>query len=58
MKDRVLEILKSYNRALSFEEIDSALNINHIEISINMNPAKEPSVSCADIPINTRYIRQ
>jgi len=31
MKDRVLEILKSYDRALSFEEIDSALNIKTVE---------------------------
>jgi len=31
MKDKILEILKSYNRALSFEEIDSALNIKTVE---------------------------
>ena len=31
MKDKVLEILKKYNRALSFEEIDSALNIKSVE---------------------------
>ena len=31
MKDRILEILKSYDRALSFEEIDSALNIKTVE---------------------------
>ena len=31
MKDKVLEILKSYDRALSFEEIDSALNIKTVE---------------------------
>ena len=31
MKDKVLEILKKYNRALSFEEIDSALNIKTVE---------------------------
>jgi len=31
MKDRALEILKSYDRALSFEEIDSALNIKTVE---------------------------
>jgi len=31
MKDKVLDILKSYGRALSFEEIDSALNIKTVE---------------------------
>ena len=31
MKDKVLEILKKYNRALSFEEIDSVLNIKTVE---------------------------
>ena len=31
MKDKVLEILKKYNRALTFEEIDSALNIKTVE---------------------------
>ena len=31
MRDKILEILKSYNRALSFEEIDSALNIKTVE---------------------------
>ncbi len=31
MKDKILEVLKSYNRALSFEEIDSALNIKTVE---------------------------
>ncbi|MBQ7136460.1 MAG: ribonuclease R [Bacilli bacterium] len=31
MKDRVLDILKNYDRALSFEEIDSALNIKTVE---------------------------
>ena len=31
MKDKVLDILKQYNRALSFEEIDSALNIKTVE---------------------------
>ena len=31
MKDKILEVLRSYNRALSFEEIDSALNIKTVE---------------------------
>jgi len=31
MRDKVLEILKNYDRALSFEEIDSALNIKTVE---------------------------
>ena len=31
MKDKILEILKKYNRALSFEEIDSVLNIKTVE---------------------------
>lgn len=31
MKDKVLDILKKYNRALSFEEIDSILSIQTVE---------------------------
>ena len=31
MKEKILDILKSYGRALSFEEIDSSLNIKTVE---------------------------
>jgi len=49
MKDRVLEILKSYDRALSFEEIDSALNIKTVEESEELISALRELEESVDI---------
>ena len=41
MKDRILEALKKVGRALSYEEIDSLLDLKTIEETKEMNEALE-----------------
>lgn len=49
MKDRIVQILKQYRRALTFEELDSVLNIKTVEETVELQNTLKEMEEAGDI---------